>query len=60
MLSDWMLRLRALFRRTAVEDDIHAELEFHLRHQVQAHLARGSTGPRRRAWRGSNLEVSIK
>jgi len=40
MLSDWMLRLRALFRRTAVEDDIDAELQFHLDHQVQAHLAR--------------------
>src|SRR5438093_3032576 len=41
MLSDWMLRLRALFRRTAVEDDIDAELQFHIDHQVQAHLARG-------------------
>src|SRR5438552_1368027 len=41
MLSDWMLRLRALIRRTAVEDDIDAELQFHLDHQVQAHLARG-------------------
>ncbi|PYR44657.1 MAG: hypothetical protein DMF95_22695 [Acidobacteria bacterium] len=41
MLSDWMLRLRALFRRTAVEDDIDAELQFHLDHQVQTHLARG-------------------
>jgi macrolide transport system ATP-binding/permease protein len=41
MLSDWMLRLRALFRRTAVEDDIDAELQFHLDHQVQAHLSCG-------------------
>jgi putative ABC transport system permease protein len=41
MLSDWMLRLRALFRRAAVEDDIDAELQFHLDRQVQAHLARG-------------------
>ena len=41
MLSDWMLRLRALFKRAAVEDDIDAELRFHLDQQVQAHLARG-------------------
>ena len=41
MLSDWMMRLRALFRRTAVEDDIDAELRFHLDHEVRKHLARG-------------------
>jgi hypothetical protein len=41
MFSDWMLRLRALFRRTAVEDDIDAELQFHLDHQVQALVGRG-------------------
>ena len=41
MLSDWMLRLRALLRRAAVEDDIDAELRFHLDRQVQAHVARG-------------------
>jgi putative ABC transport system permease protein len=41
MLSDWMLRLRALFKRAAVEDEIDAELRFHLDHQVQAHRARG-------------------
>jgi putative ABC transport system permease protein len=41
MRSDWILRLRALFRRIAVEDDIDAELQLHLDHQVQAHLARG-------------------
>jgi len=41
MLSDWMLRLRALFRRSSLENDLDAELQFHLDHQVQAHLARG-------------------
>src|SRR5919109_4416666 len=41
MSSDWRLRLRALFRRAAVEDDIDAELRFHLDRQVQAHLACG-------------------
>ena len=54
MLSDWMLRLRALFRRTAVEDDIDAELQFHLDHQVQAHLARGLD--RAEAMRRARLE----
>src|ERR1043166_7056313 len=41
MLTDLMLRLRALFKRTAVENDIAAELQFHLDRQVQAHVARG-------------------
>jgi predicted permease len=54
MLSDWMLRLRALFRRTAVEDEIDAELRFHLDHQVQAHLARGLD--RAEAMRRARLE----
>ena len=54
MLSDWMLRLRALFRRTAVEDDIDAELRFHLDQQVQAHLARGLD--RAEAMRRARLE----
>jgi hypothetical protein len=54
MLSDWILRLRALFRRTAVEDDIDAELQFHLDHQVQAHLARGLD--RAEAMRRARLE----
>ena len=54
MLSDWMLRLRALFRRAAVEDDIDAELQFHLDHQVQAYLARGLD--RAEAMRRARLE----
>ena len=41
MLSDWMLRLRAMFKRTAVEEDIDAELQFHVDHQIEAYVARG-------------------
>jgi putative ABC transport system permease protein len=41
MLSDWILRLRALFKRDAVEEDIDAELQFHLDRQVAAYVARG-------------------
>ncbi len=41
MFTDWMLRLRALFRRAAVEDEIDAELQFHLDRQAQAYAARG-------------------
>jgi predicted permease len=41
MLSDWTLRLRALFRRTTVEREIDEELRFHLDHQVDSYVARG-------------------
>ena len=29
MFTDWMLRLRSLFRRGAVEHDLDDELQFH-------------------------------
>jgi hypothetical protein len=41
MLSDWRLRLRALFRRTTVEREIDDELRFHFDHQVDSYIARG-------------------
>lgn len=41
MFSDWMLRLRALFKRTAVEHDIDDELRFHFDNQVESYVARG-------------------
>lgn len=41
MLSDWVLRLRALFKRTAVEQDIDDELRFHLDQQVESYVASG-------------------
>jgi hypothetical protein len=41
MLSDWRLRLRALFRRTTVEREIDDELRFHFDHQLDSYIARG-------------------
>src|SRR5262245_40924836 len=41
MLSDWRLRLRAVFKRATVEREIDDELRFHLDHQVDAYVARG-------------------
>ena len=36
MPSDWMLRLRALIKRTAVEEEIDDELRFHF-DRVESH-----------------------
>ena len=41
MLTDWMLRLRSLFKRTTVERGIDDELQFHFDHQVDSYVARG-------------------
>jgi predicted permease len=41
MFNDWMLRLRALVKRTAVEREIDDELRFHFDHQVESYVARG-------------------
>jgi predicted permease len=41
MFSDWMLRLRSLFRRAAVEQDIDDELRFHFDRQVESYIAKG-------------------
>src|SRR5262245_5273251 len=41
MLSDWRLRLRAVFKRTTVEREIDDELRFHFDHHVDAYVARG-------------------
>src|SRR6266540_6058679 len=41
MFSDLMLRLRALFKRTAVEREIDDELRFHFDHHVESYIARG-------------------
>ena len=43
MLSDWMLRLRALIKRTAVEEEIDDELRFHFDRQVESYIAEGLT-----------------
>ena len=41
MLSDLMLRLRALFRRETVDSEIDDELRFHLERQVQSYERAG-------------------
>ena len=41
MFSDWMLRLRALFKRATVEREIDDELRFHFDRQVESYVARG-------------------
>jgi predicted permease len=41
MLSDWMLRLRALIKRNAVEKEIDDELRFHFDRQVESYIAEG-------------------
>lgn len=41
MLTDLMLRLRSLFRRDAVEDDLDDELRFHLEQQVKSYINAG-------------------
>lgn len=43
MLSDWMLRLRAVIKRSVVEREIDDELRFHFDRQVEAHIAEGLT-----------------
>ncbi len=41
MLTDWLLRLRSLFRRDAVERELDDELRFHFEHLVESHVRRG-------------------
>src|SRR5262245_48816109 len=41
MLTDWMLRLRAMVRPPAVEQEIDDELRFHVDHQVESYVANG-------------------
>ena len=41
MLSDWILRLRSLFKRRAVEQDLDDELRFHFEHLVESQRRQG-------------------
>jgi predicted permease len=41
MLADLLFRLRALFRRSAVEQELDEELRFHVEHEVEKHVAAG-------------------
>ncbi len=51
MFSDLLIRLRALFRRSAVERELDDELRFHFEQQVEKFLQSGMPLPeaRRRA-----------
>ena len=54
MLSDLIFRLRALFRRNAVESELDEELRFHLEQQVEKHMRAGLS--REEAMRKARLE----
>jgi putative ABC transport system permease protein len=41
MLNDFLFRLRAVFRRRGLEQDLDAELRFHLAEQVEAFVRQG-------------------
>ena len=43
MLSDLLHRLRAMFRRNAVERELDDELRFHFEQQVEKHVRSGLT-----------------
>jgi putative ABC transport system permease protein len=43
MLTDLLYRLRAMFRRKALEEELDEELQFHLEHQVDKELKAGLT-----------------
>ncbi|MGH7470972.1 MAG: ADOP family duplicated permease [Longimicrobiales bacterium] len=43
MLSEIRIRLRALFRRQVVEQELEDELHFHLEHEVEKHVRAGLT-----------------
>jgi putative ABC transport system permease protein len=41
MIEDWILRLRSLFRPSAVERELDDELRFHLEQQVASYIRQG-------------------
>src|SRR5947208_1696203 len=43
MLSDLLFRLRAIFRRHRAEEDLAAELRFHVEHAIDKFVAAGLT-----------------
>jgi macrolide transport system ATP-binding/permease protein len=54
MFSDLLIRLRSLFRRTAVEVELDEELRFHLENQVEKYIQSGLT--REEATRRTRLD----
>lgn len=43
MLTDWILRLRSLFRRARVEQELDDEMRFHVDQQIDAYMREGLT-----------------
>ena len=61
MLSDLILRLRSLFRRDVVEQELDDELRFHLEQQVDVYMRQGLSSAGGRPTRdGSNSVGSIR
>jgi hypothetical protein len=54
MLTDWMLRLRSVFKRNVVERELDEELAFHLEQQIASYVSRGI--PHDEAMRRARLE----
>jgi putative ABC transport system permease protein len=54
MLTDWMLRLRSLFRRRDVDQELDEEVRFHLEQQLELYVSQGLT--REEARRRVSLE----
>lgn len=54
MLTDWMLRLRSIFRREVVEQELDEELRFHLERQIASYVEAGLS--REAAERRARLE----
>jgi predicted permease len=54
MFTDLKYRLRALFRRDAMERELDAEVRFHLEHEIEKHVRAGV--PRAEAERRARLE----
>jgi len=54
MLSDFLIRLRALFQRDAVDAELDDELRFHFERQVEKHIQSGL--PHAEAMRRARLE----
>jgi putative ABC transport system permease protein len=54
MLTDWILRLRSLFRRERVDYELDQEMRFHLDQQIDAYIRQGMT--RERAVRRATIE----
>lgn len=54
-MTDWLWRLRSLFRRNTVERELDDELRFHFEHLVEKHLQAGLT--REEATRQAHLAL---